>query len=165
MYEEGQYDPVTGELIFERVELSSRYVKPLEIELITSREEYDRQIKAVLARRQYKLWVSQFLLDIIVDRQVSSPALGLYCFLGQSIGYGTYVYLSTKEMVQGSGYVRQTVYKSLQELEDKYLIRKIPNKLKEREDRFYFVNPLYFYLGYYPNRENALKEWMEMGSG
>lgn len=155
-----RYDVNTGEVLEDEVILGRGYVKPFDISVIHCKEDFDKSVVEVLARRKFKLWVSPLLLDVIIERKLSSPALGIYCFLGQSIGYSTYVYLTIKEMSEGSGYVRQTVYKTLDELEEAGLIRKVGNKLKNREDRFYAINPLYFYLGYYPNRENALKDWM-----
>lgn len=163
MYEDLMVDPLTGELLSKMgTTLGSNYIIPMEVDKITCKEDYELQVKGVVANRRLKLWVSPFLLDVIVERQVSSPALGIYCLLGQSIGYSTYVYLTTKEMVESSGYVRQTIYKALDELIAKGFVFAMPNKLKEREDRFLMLNPLYFYVGYYPNRENALKEWMSL---
>jgi hypothetical protein len=155
------FNEETGEIFEEGVPLvAGRYLQPLDISGVRNKETFDVAIKATVGRRNYKLWVSPFILDIIVERELSAPALGLLCFLGQNISYHTYVYLSTKEIVEGSKYVRQTVVSSLSELLEKHLVRKMSNKLEDKGDRFLALNPLYFYLGYYPNRDNVLKDWV-----
>lgn len=157
-------DPLTGEIFTATHSKDPWYSKPIDISAIGSRLQYEEAIKECVGRRKYKLWVSPFLLDIVIDKQLSPSALGLFCYLGQNIGYNNMVYLTTKQIVEDTGYSRQTVSTSLSEIENNHLIRKVDNKLEGRDDRFYLVNPLYFYLGYYPNRDRIIKEWL-VGSG
>lgn len=151
-------DPETGEL-YEVEANSSYYLPPLDISTIVSREVYDSVVKARV-KRFMKLKISPILLDVIVDRGLSIPAMSVLCLLGQKIGYNNMVYTSVKELVDGSGYIRQTVSSAIVELKDSGMVREVSNKLKERESRFFLVNPLYFFLGYYPNRDKLLNEWM-----
>ena len=151
-------DPETGEL-YEVESNNTYYLPPLDISSITSREVYDPVVKARL-KKFMKLKISPILLDVIVDRGLSIPAMSILCLLGQKIGYNNMVYTSVKELVDGSGYIRQTVSNAIGELKDNGMLREVDNKLKEKESRFFLVNPLYFFLGYYPNRDKLLNEWM-----
>lgn len=151
-------DPETGEL-YEVGERGSYYLPPLDISAITSKEIYDSVVKARV-KRFMKLKISPILLDVIVDRGLSIPAMSVLCLLGQKIGYNNMVYTSIKELVEGSGYIRQTVSGAIMELKEVGMVREVNNKLKEKESRFFLVNPLYFFLGYYPNRDKLLNEWM-----
>ena len=140
--------------------LPARYIKPFIISDVTNKEVFEERVKDTTARRKFRLWVSSLIPDLIVDKELSIAELGVFCYLATNIGYGYHVYTSIKDLVEGTGYVRQTVYKALDRLEEGGFIRKCSNKLTAKEDRMYMVNPLYFYLGYYPNRDNALKDWM-----
>jgi DNA-binding MarR family transcriptional regulator len=151
-------DPETGEL-YEVESSSTYYLPPLDISSITSRELYDSIVKVRL-KKFMKLKISPILLDVIVDRGLSIPAMSVLCLLGQKIGYNNMVYTSVKELVDGSGYIRQTVSNAIGELKDNGMLREVDNKLKEKESRLFLVNPLYFFLGYYPNRDKLLNEWM-----
>lgn len=153
------FDPITGE-VRERVVLGSRYIQPLVLDEITSKATYDKAVKEVLAGRKYRLWVSPFLLDIIIDKELEPREIGLFCFLGQNIAYNNLVYISTKEIISEMGYKRETVSRGLSVLESKFLIRKLDKKLEGKDDRMYQINPLYFFLGYYPNRDKVIGEWM-----
>lgn len=149
----------TGETYEEGKGREVYYLPPLELSAITSREVYDSVVRARY-KKFMKLKISPILLDIIVERGLSIPAMSVLCLLGQKIGYNNMVYTSVKELVEGSGYIRQTVSAALGELKDGGMVREVDNKLKEKESRFLLVNPLYFFLGYYPNRDKLLNEWM-----
>ena len=160
------FDKETGEILEGVWEnsvqevLPVRYIKPFIIADVTNKEVFDERVKDTTARRKFRLWVSSLIPDLIVDKELSIAELGVFCYLATNIGYGYHVYTSIKDLVDGTGYVRQTVYKALDRLEEGGFIRRCSNKLTAKEDRMYMVNPLYFYLGYYPNRDNALKDWM-----
>lgn len=137
-----------------------KYLKPFILDGVNNKEVFLERVNDTVGRRKFRLWVSPLLPDLIVDKELSIAALGVFCYLATNIGYGTTVYVSIREVVEGSGYVRQTVYKALEELENGGYLRKTDNKLSLKEDRMYTMNPLYFYKGYYPHRENALKSWV-----
>lgn len=152
-------DYSTGELYEGRGENVS-YVQPIDLKAITSLAYFEAVVKERLSRRRYRLWVSPMLLDMVVERQISIPSLSILCLLGQQIGYNNMVYTTSKKISEGSGYVRQTVSSAIVELKSKGLLRESENKLEERDSRFFLVNPLYFFLGYYPNRDNLIKNWI-----
>jgi len=159
-------DKQTGEIVAEGGRYAHQdisYLQPLDISSITSRGVYEEVVKARI-KKWYKLWVSPMLLDIVIERGTSIPALSTLCLLGQKIGYNNMVYTSIKELATDSGYSRQTVTGAVVELKQKGFVREVENRLEEKESRFLLINPLYFFLGYYPHRENLLKDWM-MGKG
>jgi DNA-binding MarR family transcriptional regulator len=151
-------DPYTGELL-QRGSIEPSYLPPLDISSIVSQEVFNEVVKD-RKKKWMKLWVSQLVLDIVVERNLTIPALSVLCLLGQKIGYNNMVYTNIKSLAADSGYVRQTVSNSITELKDKGFIREPNNKLNERDSRFFLVNPLYFHLGYYYNRDNIIREWI-----
>lgn len=149
----------TGE-ISEKIGSDVYYLPPIDLSAITSRSIYDKLIASRTSRRKYRLWVSPLLLDIVIERGMSIPALSVLCYLGRSVGYNNMVYLTMKEIQEGSGYVRQTVSSALSELKAKKYVREVGNKLEERDSRFFLISPLYFFFGYYSNRDILLRDWM-----
>jgi hypothetical protein len=149
----------TGEAFLVTAENVS-YLAPLDIKTIVSQETFNQVVKERMYRKRYRLWVSPMLLDMVIERQISIPSLSILCLLGQQIGYNNMVYTSIKKLSEGSGYVRQTVSSAVVELKSHGLLREPENKLEERESRFFLVNPLYFFLGYYPHRDNLIKDWI-----
>jgi len=113
-----------------------------------------------VGKRKFRLWVSPMLLDIVIEKQISIPAISILCLLGQKIGYNNMVYTTAKDISEGSGYVRQTVSSALVELGQAGFVKEVDNKLKEKDSRFLLVNPLYFFLGFYPHRDTLIKDWM-----
>lgn len=152
-------DTETGEIV-EKVGRDIFYLPPIDLSIITSKRIFDEVVSQRLSRKRYRLWVSPLLLDVVIERNVSIPALSILCYLGQKIGYNNMVYTTFKEIQEGSGYVRQTVSYAISELKSRNLLREVSNKLEERDSRFFLINPLYFFLGYYPNRDNLIKDWM-----
>lgn len=149
----------TGE-IFEVRGMDGTFLQPIDIANMGSKEVFEKTVKDRLSRKRYRLWVSPMLLDMVVERQVSIPSLSVLCLLGQKIGYNNMVYTTFKDICTGSGYVRQTVSNAITELKEKGLLRECSHKLEERDSRFFLVNPLYFFLGYYPHRDNLIKDWI-----
>lgn len=149
----------TGE-ITEKIASDIMYLPPIDISTITSRDVYDRLVAGRTSRRKYRLWVSPLLLDIVIERGMSIPALSILCYLGRNVGYNNMVYVTMKEIQEGSGYVRQTISTALTELKGRGFIREVSNKLEEKDSRFLLISPLYFFLGYYPNRDTLLRDWM-----
>ncbi len=156
-------DMATGELIYVGSGADLVYSQPIDIPSITSREVYDEIVKEKTRNKRYRLLVSRVLLDVIIDKQLSIGALSVFCFLGQSIGYNNMVYTSVKEIQKGTSYSRDWVYVALEELQRAGLIREVSHKLRGKADRMFLINPVYFFLGYYPYKENLIKDWM-MGS-
>lgn len=152
-------DYSTGE-IYEVRAVDISYLQPIDISAIGSKGIFENIVKERLSRKRYRLWVSPMLLDMVVEKQISIPSLSVLCLLGQKIGYNNMVYTTFKDICLGSGYVRQTVSNAITELKEKGLLRECSHKLEERDSRFFLVNPLYFFLGYYPHRDNLIKDWM-----
>jgi DNA-binding transcriptional ArsR family regulator len=150
----------TGE-IFERgdFEKEIRYSQPIELDKIVSREVYDGIVADKTSRKRYKLWVSGFVLDIVAEKVLSGKALCLLCVLGREIGYNNMVYCTLAEMILKTGYVRQTVGEALAELKNLGFVKEVKNKFKGRDDRLFLINPLYFFLGYYPHKDKLVKDW------
>lgn len=139
----------------------ANYLLPIDLATITSREIFDRVVSDRIGkRRNLKLWISPLMLDVVVERRLSIPAISILCLLGQKIAYNNMVYTTAKDISEGSGYVRQTVSTALQELIMSGFVREVGNKLKEKDSRFLLVNPLYFFIGFYPHRDNLIKDWM-----
>jgi DNA-binding transcriptional ArsR family regulator len=136
------------------------YLLPIDISKIDSRQVYDSLVKERVGKRKFRLWVSPMLLDIVIEKQISIPAISILCLLGQKIGYNNMVYTTAKDISEGSGYVRQTVSSALGELGQAGFVKEVDNKLKEKDSRFLLVNPLYFFLGFYPHRDTLIKDWM-----
>ena len=152
-------DYTTGE-VYEVRSVDITYLQPIDISAIGSKIRFDEIVRERISRRRYRLWVSPMLLDMVVEKQISIPSLSVLCLLGQKIGYNNMVYTTFKDICIGSGYVRQTVSGAIAELKEKGLLRECSHKLEERDSRFFLVNPLYFFLGYYPHRDNLIKDWI-----
>lgn len=153
-----QIDPLTGEILSDVKH--QEYLVPIDVKLILSREDYDREVR-LRRKRWMKLWISPLLLDVIIERHLTIPAISVMCVLGQKVGYQTMVYTNLKDLVKESGHVRQTVSNALTELKDNGFIREVGNKLKEKDSRFLLLNPLYFFVGYYPSRDKLIREWVD----
>lgn len=152
-------DVDTGEIL-SAGQSGSGYIKPIDISAIVAKDIYEEVVRSRVGKRRYKLWISPLLLDVVIDKALTIPALSVLCFLGQKIGYNNMVYITLREIGEGSGYGRQAVSKALTELRRKGFLREVGNKLEERDSRFFLVNPLYFFLGYYPVRDLLLKDWV-----
>jgi DNA-binding MarR family transcriptional regulator len=150
-------DKNTGEIL--EVVKDIPYQQPIDISSIVSREIFEGVVN-LRRKKWYKLWISPLVLDIVIDRGISIPALSVLCLLGQRIGYNNMVYTTSKDLMVGSGYGRQAVSGAISELKQSGYIREVDNKLQERDSRFFLVNPLYFFLGYFPHRDNLIKDWM-----
>lgn len=151
-------DEYTGEL-YEYREVIPQYQQPIDISTITSLEAYQELLTQKIGGRKFKLQVSPLLLDVVVDKVLTIPAISLFCLLGQKIGYNTIVYTSVGGLVKETGYVRQTVSLALSELKDKGFVKEPDVRLNRKGDRLLLVSPLYFFLGHFYNRDNCIKDW------
>lgn len=154
-------DTSTGELIYKGDE---SYSVPVDISTITNKGKFDQMVKDKLAGRKYRLVVSHVLLDLIVDKSLSIGALSVFCYLGQNIGYNNMTYTSIKSIQEGTSYGRDWVYMAIDELKTKGLLREVEHKLEGRADRMFLVNPVYFFLGYYPHKDNLIRDWIKDGT-
>jgi hypothetical protein len=154
-------DIYTGELVSGK-ELNDRgYAVPVVVSEITSREKYKQVVEDRLKINRYRLQVSHVLLDLVTERQLSIPALSVFCYLGQNIGYNNMVFTTIKDIQEGSGYTRQCVSDAIQELKKNDLVREVEHKLENKADRFFLISPVFFFLGYYPYRDNLIRSWIK----
>jgi DNA-binding transcriptional ArsR family regulator len=153
-------DKVTGEIYQRRSHVDISYLAPVDIHNIKSRDVYNRVVVERTNNKRYRLWVCPLLLDMVIERNVSIPALSILCLLGRKVGYNNMVYTTTKELCEDGRYSRQTVSTALSELREGGFIREPNSKLEGKDDRFILISPLYFFLGYYPYRDVLLRDWM-----
>ena len=132
-----------------------------EWEAVFSKKDFSRVVSKRRGKRRFQLSVGSDILDLQLSGELPLSVFNLFCFLGKNVAYDNLVYLTTKEIQEGTGYVRQTVSDGLKTLETKALIRKVKSKVK-RGDRYYRINPRYFFKGYYPRRTEVIKEWVRM---
>lgn len=151
-----EVDSLTGELLQREEEL---YINPIDVYSIVNRTMYSKLVIEHTGKRKYRLSVSPLLLDLVVDKGLTIPSLSIFCLLGQKVSYRNIIYTTTRELIEGSGYSRQTVSNSLSELSINGFIRECRNSLEGRDDRLILISPLYFFLGYYPHRDNLIKDW------
>lgn len=145
----------TGEL----VELS--YSEPIDTKKMVCRDSYNQEILRVRGKKKWRVGLGQLVLDLVIDRLLSIPALSLFCAMGREVGYHNVVMITNKEMREKTSYSRQTISNCIQELKREGLIKEAEWSIKGKEDRLFFLNPLYFYMGYYPYRDALLKQWWE----
>jgi|GEM_PF-4988684 len=156
-------DEETGELI-DRVAYTSitrdvEYSEPLDIMSITNKVKFNQAVAYKIGKRRYNLWVGGSLLDLAIDRQVHPSELCIFFYLGREVGYNNLVYTSIGDILKGTGCGRTTVYSALQSLKDSGLIREVGIELDKDGDRMFAINPRYFFLGYYPYRQELVKDW------
>lgn len=149
-------DTDTGEVVMK----DYRYRTPIDIFKIKTKEQYNDIVKTARGKSKWRLWVGDVLLDLIIERNISIPAASVFCCLGREVGFNNMVFTTTKELQDKTKHTRQTITLALKELKDHDLIREA-SWVKEKGSRFFLLNPLYFFLGYYPYRDHLLKKWME----
>jgi hypothetical protein len=106
-------------------------IPAIDISSITNRGIFEGIVRQKIGKRRYRLWVGPELLEIVVAKDLHPSVYSVFCFLGQNIGYNNMVYLSTEEICNGTDH-----------------------------NRFFLVNPRFFYLGYYPYRNVLVNEWI-----
>ena len=132
---------------------------PIDISTIRSKEIFDEVVSGKIGKRKYRLWVSPLLLEMVIDKDIYISSLSVFCYLGQNIGYSNMVYLRTKDIVDQCRYTRQTISLAIEDLKVRGLIKEVVQKLEGRDDRFFLIYPLYFFLGYFPMRDVLLRDW------
>lgn len=157
-----QIDTETGEVMGMGISGANteRYSPPIVISSIKSRGVYEEIIREKTSRRKYVLRISPLLLDVIIAKEVSIPAISVLCSLGRKIGYNNMVYTTSRELSIDSKYSRQGVSMAITELKKAGFIKEPNGKVGEKGDRFLLINPLYFFLGYYPYRDNLIRDWI-----
>jgi hypothetical protein len=156
-------DEETGELI-DRVASTNilmdlEYISPIDISGITSRLKFEEVVAGKIGRKRYNLWVGSSLLDLAIDKQVHPAPLCVLFYLGRSVAYNNLAYTSVQDIIKGTGHTKSTVYMALQTLEGIGLIKDVGVNLDRESDRLFTVNPRYFFLGYYPYRQELVKGW------
>lgn len=156
-------DKNTGEIvdyvISKGITRDISYPPPIDISLLNSRDIFEKITDQKIGKKRYQLWVGNMLLDLVVDKKYHPSVFGMFCYLGQNVKYNNLIYTSTKEMSVGAGYNRDTVSKAVKKLKEEGLLREVDNKLEHPTDRLFMINPLYFFLGYYPYRSVLIKDW------
>ena len=80
----------------------ANYLLPIDLATITSREIFDRVVSdRVGKRRNLKLWISPLMLDVVVERRLSIPAISILCLLGQKIASITWSTLQLRIFLRG----------------------------------------------------------------
>lgn len=154
---EQQYEEVT--IGGSRLDVTMSH--PIDILSIISRDKYNEVISSKIGGKRFRLMVSPILLEVVVEKKISIPAISVFCLLGRMVGYHNLVYTTTKDMCSLSGYGRQTVSGVIQELLFHGLLREYDHSLKGKDDRFFVLNPIYFFLGYYPHRDSLIQAWFK----
>lgn len=149
----------TGEICDDWEEVEPTYLEAINTDNIHSFDDYLDVVRDRMKGKRYRLFISPLLLDMVIEKSIGIPALCVFCMLGQKVGYGNMVYTTTREICQVTGYSRQTVSGVIQELLSHRLLKEVGKKLKGRDDRFFLISPLYFFLGYHPHRDALIKGW------
>lgn len=135
------------------------YINPIIISEIDSKEVFDVIVR--MRRKKFmKLYINPLFLDVISDRVLSNQGLYVLSVLAQNIGYNSMVYTTVEDIVKETELPRYKVSLAISELKEKGFLREPSNRLLEKNARFLILNPVYFFLGYYSQREGLLRDWV-----
>lgn len=164
---ETRLDDQTGEIvdyvISKQQSRNIAYPAPIEIAVLNSREIFLSTVKQSIGKRRYSLWVGEVLLDMVVDLKLHPSVFTVFCYLGRSLSYNHMVYTTTEELIKGTGYNRNTVGRAIKSLSELGMLRDAGVKLVGKSDKFFLLNPRYFFFGYYPYRQVLVRDWYKAG--
>lgn len=150
-------DPITGEVLHNHVQ-GEEYIQPLDVTKIINRQVFEEEVRNRIGRKKWKLMVSPLLLDLVTDRNISIAAISVFCCLGRNVSLYNLCCMSVQEVVDQTVYKKQTVNEAIRDLKEGGYLKEVVEL--EGKDRLFCVNPLYFFLGFYPYREKLLRDWM-----